>query len=789
MRRNMNQMPGRGGPLMTDHLQDLELELELLKRKRQLIQRQQSSMLYDRPSAPLLDNMRYNQPSQSFNDRFNEPQHLNFSHLYNDTPRNNQGFGLKRQAQPDWPGAPSNNMGGQKRPRPNPFIQPFQNNTQQPFQRPGFMPQPLLNTPKPKPLMNLNFPVQRNRPGNRPNMKQNQGPKPLTHHPNFRQNKPANANRPGNANRPDNASRPAGFVAKKNASPKKPIQNNSSNTPSKKAQDRVFTANKKPNNKMNGRLELALGMIVKEIRVTYENKPEYKGLFSYLPLTRLMKQGVRERLHSAMDGKKVDKTPDILAEYRQKFPLETDKEIVELAVLEQKKSDQKIELAITLLEEGDPEQFFKKNMNKLLQARFDEMMGKLEKIITEENKLTTAEILENLPAITKEPGNANTKHTPKANENESEKAEETPADAETAEKAAEAPASAETAEKAPEAPASAETAEKPAETAPEADETPKPDEPVKENGSDLHQKEDMYQKWLSFYIQRRLPALVHRHRSNILKVFDLDHMYSNTKAAIIINANNKAQAMKAGQKNDSEQGKDDPELPRNLPYFAKVLAIPAMPKRKIMQEFLNKFQPKTIKRHKKNYNLLFVGFDSKDNYDKILAANQTTVGNATLSILGNVTKASNESDDLDQVLTPQLDDQINDLLSSIRKADEESNANGDNSVADVDLTQDETHEVQDTSNETPKVEEAVISETDKGNENVAANETDNKSDDCEVVETNGSVVTIEDDEVAPLKTDEAKKPAAPSAPATPAKGKAPATPRSVNTRRSSRLQN
>lgn len=51
-----------------------------------------------------------------------------------------------------------------------------------------------------------------------------------------------------------------------------------------------------------------------------------------------------------------------------------------------------------------------------------------------------------------------------------------------------------------------------------------------------------------------------------------------------------------------------------------------MPKRKLMQEFLDQFHPKTIKRHKKNFNLLFVGFNDKEDYDKILKADQTKIG-------------------------------------------------------------------------------------------------------------------------------------------------------------------
>lgn len=53
---------------------------------------------------------------------------------------------------------------------------------------------------------------------------------------------------------------------------------------------------------------------------------------------------------------------------------------------------------------------------------------------------------------------------------------------------------------------------------------------------------------------------------------------------------------------------------------------PSLPKRRTMQGFLNKFNPKSIKKHRTIHNLLFVGFSDKADFDAMVAADGTVMG-------------------------------------------------------------------------------------------------------------------------------------------------------------------
>lgn len=129
-----------------------------------------------------------------------------------------------------------------------------------------------------------------------------------------------------------------------------------------------------------------------------------------------------------------------------------------------------------------------------------------------------------------------------------------------------------------------------------------------------------------------------------------------------------------------------------------------------------------------------------------------------------------EGDALDKLLTPQLDDQINDLLSSIRKADEQAKEG------------EQANGVTEVSEENGTVEKGTVEKEDVN---------DNNSD-VQEVSADAEVVAVEDDDVPPLKSEEAvPAPATPAsttpASTTPAKGKPPATPSTIRTRRASRL--
>lgn len=58
----------------------------------------------------------------------------------------------------------------------------------------------------------------------------------------------------------------------------------------------------------------------------------------------------------------------------------------------------------------------------------------------------------------------------------------------------------------------------------------------------------------------------------------------------------------------------------------QIVGSPSLPTRDVMQKFLEEFNPKSIKKHKRRHNLLFVGFAEKKNFDDIIDKNGTTLG-------------------------------------------------------------------------------------------------------------------------------------------------------------------
>lgn len=53
---------------------------------------------------------------------------------------------------------------------------------------------------------------------------------------------------------------------------------------------------------------------------------------------------------------------------------------------------------------------------------------------------------------------------------------------------------------------------------------------------------------------------------------------------------------------------------------------PQLPKKKVMNTFLEVFNPKSIKKHRNIHNLLFIGFSEKSDFDAIVQANGTVIG-------------------------------------------------------------------------------------------------------------------------------------------------------------------
>lgn len=86
----------------------------------------------------------------------------------------------------------------------------------------------------------------------------------------------------------------------------------------------VLRADRPSSNQLNGRLELALGHIIKDIRAKY---PECEEQFKN-NIGRAVKQALRDRLRACMMGKQVTVLNDTIRIYRESFPPESDKDLL-----------------------------------------------------------------------------------------------------------------------------------------------------------------------------------------------------------------------------------------------------------------------------------------------------------------------------------------------------------------------------------------------------------------------------------------------------------------------------
>ncbi|XP_045780896.1 proteoglycan 4-like [Maniola jurtina] len=336
----------------------------------------------------------------------------------------------------------------------------------------------------------------------------------------------------------------------------------------------------------------------------------------------------------------------------------------------------------------------------------------------------------------------------------------------------------------------------------------------------------------------------------------------------------------APPKADENSGPTTPKTPasKNIQYV-KLIGRPALPARAVIYEFLNQFSPTSIKKHKSISNLLVIGFTDKEGFDKILTANESVVGDATITIKaseqvstpvhnktpqqGNKTPAHNKENELnktndqendkndetpaqtdpnkgitqtnenilnssaDDIIPIDLDSQISDLLSSIRKADEEEKNDPNvpdepkdvevmdtTNIDEVDLTKEEEtdkNEKEESDNNKETVEEieevdAEESTTEDKGDDAKESTTEDKEDDAkESITEDSNTVTIdldtimEDDEettkagnIKAKAVEEVAKTAKESGRATPTRSSsrlANVTPSTIKTRRASRLAN
>nr|XP_049707768.1 uncharacterized protein LOC110371452 isoform X2 [Helicoverpa armigera] len=700
-RGNMNNTGG--GPLMTEHLQDIDLELELLKRKREMIEQQQHLLAMEQQfnsSRQSYDPMRYDEPAQHGSNR-------DFTHLYDSGPKYRNQYGKKRQPEFAWQydGSPKRTAPPAKKKNPQP---PFNQHHQRPFSGSGQGSK--YPSKGPTPLMDIKV---KQSIGQRI---ANQKPPPKAPRRDFPQGKVSKPKAPPAPNK----------LASHDVAKRKALVSAATAAASDADVSRMLLPDRVPTQQVSGRLELALGAIMKNIRALIDKNPEYGSVLRWVQLQRVMKQAVRERIRTVMLGKVVGSLNEILAVYREEFPEETDIDIVNIALEAGGVAHEEPDTNIKFIESAEPENFYKLNMSCAIESKLFEMFNKLEEMYGQPQKHTLGKV---------EGTSGKAEETPGKSEETPGKAEETPG------KSEEAPGKAE------------ETPGKAEETTPSIDLPKEAEKNAKAKDGPEEHKKFMNTEIKVFEIKRILPRIMKRYIPYIVKLLNVDAMYQTTKAAITMKACQKASAIFVKQlpeevQSDVKASASAQEAPTeerqnmyNLPYYVKIMGRPTLPKRKVMQTFLNQFNPKSIKKHRTIHNLLFVGFSEKSDFDIMVGADGTMIGRCKLSVRicskgpnagqngenadesaskdesqteakngdqnGSKTDDQNESKNGDQnesksgdkssdIISSDLDFQITDLLSSIRKSEEEDKTkDSDNSSAEVQLAAEQDKNVTD----------------------------------------------------------------------------------------------
>ncbi|XP_045508007.1 uncharacterized protein YFR016C-like [Colias croceus] len=676
----------QGGPLMTNHLRELDIELEILKRKRDMIQ--QEHELLNRERQFNLKRQYQQEPSSSYSQN-------SYRQDYDDSSNYYRPQGTKRQAVAPQP---------LRRYEPPQRVEPWAQNSAPPKPKNYQNPKPAL---QPQPLLSLYM-----------------DPQKL----NFKPSKPNIPNRQNSKPPPKSLPPRKDFNPTKVTKPKLRttyIQKPQTEAPAKKLlvdDDLILQPNVKASPQMNGRLELALGSIMKDIK-QFEPSGTNPSLTFFV--LKMIKKIIRGRIRGVMTGKVVGNVQDIVDTYRKKYPKDTDTELFELG-----KQAHDYNLASlgekSNFESEEPKKYFRMNITKLLSKKLEEIFNHAKDMYANKNNpAVIKKLMDNVVDITEK------------NEDD------------------------------------------PNATAPVATEK---DNLVVEEIEKNIAKAESYAKLMEALIEEKLPKLLPRFKSNMLTVLDVDKEYYDSKAKIeeetiklaVKLMSNKIDLTKADNKNkkidtvvicdspkvidlcqeeetkindaeNTEKSVDKatpvdqntekvaadksaqqitkssaspvPTTPSKIidyPYFVKLIGRPELPSRQAVYDFLEQFKPASIKKHKTVSNLLVLGFNEKEGFDKILEASGKTIGTNTLIAKASEkvattplnTPVRNETNqNVDKVektnktepdqskdtsintsgtslLSSDLDEQITNLLTTIRQTADELNTS-DNSKKDT----------------------------------------------------------------------------------------------------------
>ncbi|CAG5059826.1 unnamed protein product [Parnassius apollo] len=656
MNRNMRRGRGAGagiqrGPLATNHIRNLDEELEILQRRRDLLQREQ---------ALLVNEQMFGRKRQYENDHhsqnfipFNQQATQSFSHLYDDGPGpsfNHGGGGKKRHTINVWD---------------NDTLNTNLNSNNQRFRSyMGPKPQPMS---APKPLMSI-------------------VPKPSIGHrisgypQNVRKNfNPTKVTKP--KGKPQNKAKPSPV----NAAPLKKALVSSKEKPK---EPQVLRADQVPSKQMTGRLELALGEILKEMRKSFCTTEECTLLFNAKHIQRVIKHLIRKRLRNLMLNKVVGPFAEIVALYRENFPQKTDKEIFDSAVLTS----------------GTNEKYLRYSVNRLMGKKLDEMFMKLQEFYEGNSDEGIAKIIESRPSSVKEISKDIEKD--EATMTIERQFYDTLVDTLLEVKLPKV------------LPNYTHTIMKLLEN----DEEIKKAKQLTKNANEKINEESAIIEINDSEIENEEVEVQPAKKSDNTE--DEEGQSKESNSATVKQGNNQEGIDET--KNDNLVGKEmendgveinTAKTGSNVPtesisiasqYFVKVLGQPILPNRADAYKFLNQFNPVSIKKHKVVQNLLVVGFKNEKDFENAIANSGAVVGSSKLTIKANENQEQNTSlspkdDDADKntsiskdVITPDLENQISDLLSSIRKAEEEEKSDD---IKTEDISQ-ETNDIKEVKKET-----------------------------------------------------------------------------------------
>lgn len=769
------QQMSSSGPLLTNHLRDLDIELELLKRKREIIEQKQDILNRERYSTKRQYDYNptnpYNyQESCVFSQQYDGSGNSgNYRPQGNKRPAESQNYSwnTKRtnsaQINP-WQAGPSKDFSQER------HFQPFQPQSDQ-FSAPA-------------PLMSLKphgAPLRPQKKFQLPPVRKNFNPTKIT--------KP----------KPQSTQAPNKLASYPTEQTKQLVNNAMKAIDKKPTPNEILRADRPPSGKMKGRLELALGIILKKMKTL---KPELAELEVFLQ--RLLKHTIRARIRALMLNKYVGAADDIVKAYRRVYPDDTDGELLSLA---------KNAHTLQLVDADDPEEFFKQNMTNILNNKLEDMFVKLEKLCRKE-ATNLDEYIDKLP---------------QPNENKEKKTErsEPPKPLTMEEICGEDLSFSIIKEKMDKTKHYTKIMETFLE-----DQLPKVlpkyknlllsivfcdkefigtkamiTAQLKKKIMKTIEKDDSYlfrRKKVKCSESETTKSTIEHNDTNDESIISNTEDESKTSEinvsneTIVLNEviTNKVEEIDSKVENEKpvqsvkvEEPEKEPvsdvistsiesqaQIPQTpkMPlskdiHYVKLIGRPTLPARAVIYNFLNKFNPQSIKKHKSISNLLVIGFNDKENFNKILEANESIVGESTIIIkvseqvnavkstpnqnkaaaFTNISKSLNMSLEDSSILCHDLGSQITDLLTSIRKCEESvqesDKTNNDN---EKETTTEDTVEIIDDddekkadNNDHSNTDNDEIKNTDDKNNEIEETCTNEKNDNELKVSTNGNEET------------------------------------------------